>query len=44
MEKKRNEQQRNETEQRQAIKRAQQPNVLAQQELEEAPPVIDGKD
>lgn len=40
----RNNQLGSEAEQRKAIKRAQQPNVYAQQEIEKAPPVIDGKD
>lgn len=33
-----------EQQQRQAIRRAQQPNVYAQQEIERAQPVIDGKE
>ncbi len=33
-----------EQQQRQAIRRAQQPNVYAQQEIEKSQPVIDGKD
>ncbi|MEW9668222.1 hypothetical protein [Ammoniphilus sp. 3BR4] len=40
----RNEQQRSKAEQRKAIKRAQQPNAHVQQDFEQAPPVIDGKD
>lgn len=40
----RNGQQRNQAEQRKIIKRAQQPNIQAQHELDQAPPVIDGKD